>query len=62
MRRIGMMSSTRHASARSSVEVSQLAVVEKSSLRDRIGLLTESRVQQVLAGLRFQQAVFLRGR
>jgi len=44
------------------VVVSQLSVVNKSALQDRIGLLTESRVDQVLAGLRFQQATFLRGR
>lgn len=47
---------------RSVVVVSQLSVVDKSALQDRIGTLTDSRVEQVLAGLRFQQASFLRGR
>jgi mRNA interferase MazF len=44
------------------VIVSQLSVVDKSALQDRIGLLASTRVEQVLAGLRFQQAAFLRGR
>ena len=47
---------------RSVVVVSQLSTVDKSALRDRIGDLAPSRVEQVLAGLRFQQASFLRGR
>jgi mRNA interferase MazF len=44
------------------VVVSQLSAVDKSALRDRIGMLPPARVEQVLAGLRFQQAAFLRGR
>ncbi len=44
------------------VVVSRLSVVQKASLLDRIGQLTPARVEQVLAGLRFQQAAFLRGR
>jgi len=47
---------------RSVVIVSQLSVVEKSLLQDPIGMLIPGRVEQVLAGLRFQQAAFLRGR
>jgi mRNA interferase MazF len=47
---------------RSVVVVSQLSVVDKSALEDPIGLLTGARVEQVLAGLRFQQTAFLRGR
>lgn len=47
---------------RSVVVVSQLSTVDKSALQDRIGALAPSRVEQVLAGLRFQQASFLRGR
>lgn len=44
------------------VVVSQLSAVEKSTLQDSIGVLPSSRVEQVLAGLRFQQVAFLRGR
>jgi mRNA interferase MazF len=44
------------------VVVSQLESVEKSMLRARIGALCARRVDEVLAGLRFQQAAFLRGR
>ena len=44
------------------VVVSQLAVVDKSDLQDWIGTLAPARVEQILAGLRFQQAGFLRGR
>ncbi len=47
---------------RSVVVVSQLSVVGKSSLQDPIGMLGTERVEQVLAGLRFQQASFLQGR
>lgn len=47
---------------RSVVVVSQLSVVDKSALADPIGRLDAARVDQVLAGLRFQQAAFLRGR
>lgn len=47
---------------RSVVVVSQLSVVDKAVLRERIGMLAPSRVDQVLAGLRFQQSAFLQGR
>lgn len=47
---------------RSVVVVSRLAVVDKAALRDRMGKLRPERVEQVLAGLRFQQSGFLRGR
>jgi mRNA interferase MazF len=40
------------------VVVSQISVVEKASLGRAIGTLSETRVQQILAGLRFQQASF----
>jgi len=48
--------------SQSVVVVSQLSVVDKSALHDQIGTLTETRVEQALAGLRFQQTAFLRGR
>jgi mRNA interferase MazF len=38
--------------------VSQVSSVEKASLRDRIGSLSDARVQQILDGLRFQQRSF----
>jgi mRNA interferase MazF len=44
------------------VVVSQLESVEKSQLGPRIGALSARRVDEVLAGLRFQQSSFLRGR
>ena len=44
------------------VVVSQLSVANKSTLVDRIGLLAPGRVNQVIAGLRFQQRAFLKGR
>lgn len=47
---------------RSVVVGSQLAVVDKSALQERIGILAPARVDQVLAGLRFQQAGYLQGR
>ena len=47
---------------RSVVVVSQLAVVEKDDLREWIGMLAPRRVDQVLAGLRFQQRSFFQGR
>lgn len=47
---------------RSVVVVSQVSAVAKSALRERIGALSGERVDQVLAGLAFQQAAFLRGR
>jgi mRNA interferase MazF len=40
------------------VVVSQLESVERSCLGEYIGTLTASRVDQVLAGLRFQQASY----
>ncbi|MCP3065604.1 type II toxin-antitoxin system PemK/MazF family toxin [Myxococcus sp. K38C18041901] len=42
------------------VVVSQIESVEKSRLGARIGSLSEARVEQVLAGLRFQQASYFR--
>lgn len=46
----------------SAVIVSQVSAVQKSALGERIGSLSLKRVQQILAGLRFQQASFFRGR
>jgi mRNA interferase MazF len=43
---------------RSVVVVSQISSVEKGRLGERIGALSAARVDQVLAGLRFQQASF----
>lgn len=43
---------------RSVVVVSQIASVEKARLGERVGSLSSERVDQVLAGLRFQQASF----
>jgi mRNA interferase MazF len=40
------------------VVVSQIASVDKGRLGQRIGSLSEARVEQILAGLRFQQASF----
>ncbi len=40
------------------VVVSQVSCVEKTSLSERIGVLSEARVDQALAGLRFLQRVF----
>jgi len=42
------------------VVVSQISSVDKSRLGERIGSLSEARVEQILAGLRFQQASFFR--
>jgi mRNA interferase MazF len=42
------------------VVVSQIASVQKGRLGERIGALSQARVEQVLAGLRFQQASFFR--
>lgn len=42
----------------SAVIVSQLSVVEKAGLREYIGCLSPERVEQILAGLRFQQRSF----
>jgi len=40
------------------VVVSQISSVDKSRLGERIGSLSEARVEQILAGLRFQQRSF----
>jgi mRNA interferase MazF len=42
------------------VIVSQISSVEKAHLGERIGALSEARVEQIIAGLRFQQASFFR--
>ena len=42
------------------VVVSQVSSVEKARLGERIGALSDERVEQILAGLRFQQASFFR--
>ena len=40
------------------VVVSQVSSVEKARLGERIGTLSAARVEQILAGLRFQQRAF----
>jgi mRNA interferase MazF len=40
------------------VVVSQVSSVDKARLGERIGSLSEARVEQILAGLRFQQVSF----
>ena len=40
------------------VVVSHISSVDKSRLGERIGSLSDARVEQILAGLRFQQASF----
>jgi mRNA interferase MazF len=40
------------------VVVSHVLSIEKGSLGERIGSLSQARVEQILAGLRFQQASF----
>ena len=45
-------------SKQSAVVVSQISSVEKSRLGERIGALSAERVDQILAGLRFQQRTF----
>jgi mRNA interferase MazF len=40
------------------VVVSQISSVEKTRLGERIGALSDARVDQILAGLRFQQMSF----
>ena len=42
------------------IVVSQVSSVEKTRLGERIGALSDTRVEQVLAGLRFLQASFFR--
>ena len=43
---------------RSVVVVSQVSSVEKTRLGERIGWLSDTRVEQILTGLRFQQRSF----
>jgi mRNA interferase MazF len=43
---------------RSVVVVSQVSSVEKARLGEKIGSLSEARVEEILAGLRFQQRSF----
>jgi mRNA interferase MazF len=45
-------------SKRSVVVVSQVSSVDKGQLGERIGSLSQERVDQIVAGLRFQQASF----
>jgi mRNA interferase MazF len=45
---------------RSVLVVSQVSSVPRNRLGERIGALSQRRVEQVLAGLRFQQAAFFR--
>lgn len=40
------------------VVVSQVSSVERAQLGERIGALSRQRVEQILAGMRFQQASF----
>lgn len=40
------------------IVVSQVSSIEKSCLGERIGRLSQARVEQAIAGLRFQQAAF----
>jgi mRNA interferase MazF len=40
------------------VVVSQISSIEKAGLGDRLGSLSNERVEQILAGLRFQQVSF----
>lgn len=47
-------------SKQSVVVVSQIDSLDKSRLLERIGSLSDARVDQILAGLRFQQASFFR--
>lgn len=42
------------------VVVSHIASIEKTRLGERIGVLSAERVEQILDGLRFQQASFFR--
>jgi len=43
------------------VVVSQIDSVEKARLGERIGALSQKRVDEILAGLRFQQVSFFKG-
>lgn len=49
-----------HLEKQSVIVVSQLSAVLKTQLGLYIGALSQQRVEQVLAGLRFQQAAFFR--
>jgi mRNA interferase MazF len=40
------------------VVVSQVSSIDKAMLGERIGTLSAGRVEQILAGMRFQQASF----
>jgi mRNA interferase MazF len=40
------------------VVVSQISSIDKARLGQRIGSLSDTRVEQILAGLRFQQVSF----
>jgi mRNA interferase MazF len=42
------------------VVVSQVSSIEKDRLGERIGSLSQARVEQIVASLRFQQASFFR--
>jgi mRNA interferase MazF len=44
------------------VVVAQVSSIRKTQLGELIGTLSEARVEQILAGLRFQQASFFGGR
>jgi mRNA interferase MazF len=46
--------------AQSVVVVSQISSVDKARLGERVGSLSAARVEQILAGLRFQQVSFFR--
>jgi mRNA interferase MazF len=43
------------------VVVSQISSVDKASLGPRLGTLSNERVDQIIAGLRFQQTSYFRG-
>jgi len=45
-------------SRQSVVVISQVEMVEKTALGDYIGSLSQRRIEQILAGMRFQQAAF----
>jgi len=47
---------------RSVVIVSQVSSVDKALLGEHVGTLATARVEQILAGMRFLQASFFRGR
>jgi len=43
------------------VVVSQVETVDKTQLGAYIGMLSQARIAQIFAGMRFQQLAFLRG-